>query len=61
MVKKRRILHISTDVVATSNLVRVRKLSIFNPLHDMPILGPSNSAENNDMMSKIWTNWDTII
>ena len=32
-----------------------------NPLPDMPILGPSNSAANKGMMSKIWTNVDTII
>ena len=32
-----------------------------NPLSDMPILGSSNSAVNKDMMSKIWTNEDTII
>ena len=32
-----------------------------NPLPDMPILGSSNSAANKDMMSKIWTNGDTII
>ena len=30
-------------------------------LPDMPILGFSNSAANNDMISKIWTNGDTII
>ena len=30
------------------------------PLLDMPILGSSNSAANQDMMSKIWTNGDTI-
>ena len=30
----------------TSNL-------LLNPLPDMPILGPSNSAANKDMMSKI--------
>ena len=28
----------------------------FNPLPDMPILGSSNSAANQNMMSKIWTN-----
>ena len=32
-----------------------------NPLPHMPILGSSNSAANKDMMSKIWTNADTII
>ena len=32
-----------------------------NPLPHMPILGSSNSAANTDMMSKIWTNWDTTI
>ena len=36
------------------------KLS-FNPLPHMPTLGSSNSAANKDMMSKIWTNEDTII
>ena len=30
-------------------------------LPDMPILGFSNSAENKDMMSKVWTTGDTII
>ena len=30
-------------------------------LPHMPILGSSNSAANKDMMSKIWTNRDTII
>ena len=28
----------------------------FNPLPDTPILGSSNSAANENMMSKIWTN-----
>ena len=28
---------------------------------DLPILGYSNSAANKDMMSKIWTNENTII
>ena len=32
-----------------------------HPLPDMPILGFSNSAGNTDMMSKIWTNGDTVI
>ena len=32
-----------------------------NPLPDMPILGSSNSAANQNMMAKIWTNGDTII
>ena len=30
------------------------------PVPDMPILGSSNSAANKDIMSKIWTNVDTI-
>ena len=34
---------------------------LFNPLPHMPILGTSNLATNKDMMSKIWTNGDTII
>ena len=33
----------------------------FNPLPNMSILSSSNSAVNKDMMSKIWTNGDTII
>ena len=33
----------------------------FNPLPYTPILGPSNSATNKDMMVKIWTNGDTVI
>ena len=32
-----------------------------NPFPHMPIFGSSNSAENKDMISKIWTNGDTII
>ena len=36
-------------------------LVISNPLPHMQILGSSNSAANEDMMSKIWTNGDTII
>ena len=32
-----------------------------NPLPDMPILGSSSSVANKDMMSKIWTNGDSII
>ena len=34
---------------------------MLNPLPDIPILSSSNSTANNDMMSKIWTNLDTII
>ena len=38
------------------------KMSIgFNPLSDMPISDSSNSAANKDLMSKMWTNGDTII
>ena len=29
---------------------------LLNPLPHMPILGSSNSAANEDMMAKIWTN-----
>ena len=36
-------------------------LRCLNPLPHMPILGSSNSAANKDMMSKTWTNGDTII
>ena len=31
------------------------------PLSDMPILGSSNSAVNENMMLDIWTNGDTVI
>ena len=31
------------------------------PLPDMPIFASLNSAANKDMMSKVWTNGDTII
>ena len=34
---------------------------LINPLTYTPILGLSNSIANKDMMSKIWTNGDTII
>ena len=33
----------------------------FNPLAYIPILGSSNLVENKDIMSKIWTNGDTMI
>ena len=36
-------------------------LSVYNPLPDMPILGPSNSAANKDMMSNKCTNGYTVI
>ena len=32
-----------------------------SPLPDMPILSSSHSAANKDTLSKIWTNWDTVI
>ena len=32
-----------------------------NPIPHMPILGSSNSAANKNMVSKMWTNGDTII
>ena len=32
-----------------------------NPLPHMPISGSSNSAANKNMITKIWTNRDTII
>ena len=32
----------------------------YNPLPDMPILGSFNSAADEDMMSEIWINRDTI-
>ena len=35
-------------------------MSIFNPLPHTSILGSSNSAANEDMMSKIWTNGDKL-
>ena len=35
--------------------------SCFNPLPDMPILGSSSLGANREMMSKKWTNRDTVI
>ena len=32
-----------------------------NPLPHMPIMGSSNPTANKDMISKLWTNEDTII
>ena len=32
-----------------------------NPLSDIPILGSSYSTTDKDIISKIWTNGDTII
>ena len=34
--------------------------SLINPLPHMPVLGSSTSAANKDMMSKIWTNKESI-
>ena len=34
---------------------------LFNPLPDMPILGPFNSTAKKDMMAKIYKNRDTVI
>ena len=34
---------------------------LLNPLPDMPILGSPNSAANKGVVSKEWTNGDTII
>ena len=33
------------------------KLSLINPLYDMPILGSPNSVANSDMMSKNMDKW----
>ena len=35
--------------------------SHFNPLPHVPIFWSSISAANKDMMSKKWTNWNTVI
>ena len=44
-----------------SFLVLISQTIVFlNPLPHMPILGSSNSVANKNMMSKIWTNGDTI-
>ena len=45
----------------TGVLEQKSEVIVFNPVPYMPILGFSNSAANKDMMSKIWTNGDTII
>ena len=34
---------------------------VMNPLPDLSFLDSSNSSANKDMMSKMWTNGDTII
>ena len=34
---------------------------LVNLLPHKPIIGSSNSAANKDLMSKIWTNGDTVI
>ena len=36
-------------------------INYFNRLPHIAILGSSNAAANKDMMSKIWTNGDTVI
>ena len=42
-------------------LVRLHAYRSINPLPDLPILDSSNSGANKDIMSKMWTNGDTVI
>ena len=42
-------------------MIKYQQNGYVNPLPHMPILGSSNPAANKDMMSEIWTNWDTNI
>ena len=41
--------------------LEINSLGLFNASPNMPVLSSSNSAANKDMMSKIWTNGNTII
>ena len=41
-------------------LYYINAMDFLNPLLHMPILGSSNSVANKDMMSKTFTNEDTI-
>ena len=50
----------STQTDHGQNFSLLADLLCINPLPDLQILGFSNSAANNDMMSNIWTNRDTI-
>ena len=42
-------------------LIGINNRPTFNPLPDMPILGSSNSNAKKDLLSKIYTNGDTVI
>ena len=51
-----------TSIFSISNNVSIAFIfSDVNPLPHLPISGSTNSEANKDMMSKIWTNGDTII
>ena len=39
----------------------IQTFQTLNPLPDMPILSSSNLTPNKDMLSKTWTNGDTVI
>ena len=53
--------HFLSQNASTVKCRDIFTLTFFNPLPDMPIICFSSSAANGDMMSKIWTNVDTII
>ena len=49
-----------TNMVVVTRVDCILRLFMFNPLPPMPILGSSNSTAKKAIMSKIWTNGDTI-
>ena len=50
-----------TAIIQEQRAYSSRQATCLSPLPDMSILGSSNLAANRDMMSKIWTNGDSII
>ena len=60
--KENAVLNVCQEVVNSVNDTNQHLPEVFfNPLPCMPILDSSSSTANKDMMSKIWTNRDTII
>ena len=54
-------LHMSELGLWSPSIHKSTDSGILIPLPDMPILGSSSSTANKDMMSKVWTNGDTVI
>ena len=56
-----KILLFGKGLVDNKNFICILLCTSMNPLPHMAIMGSSNLVPSTDMMSKIWTNGDTII